>query len=83
MSKYVFNVVDGDPDNKVWEYPLSLARKKHKDPHSVFSRRCFLPECKNQLSIGSCVGVSGSGVVSDKKYQLLSDPSAMWIYKKS
>ena len=80
-KNYIFNVVDGDPDNKVWEHaPVTASRS---GTPKEFSRVDFLPEPMDQLSIGSCVGCSGMSVVSDVQHALMHDPSPMWIYKKA
>jgi hypothetical protein len=80
QEQYIIDVIDGDPDDKVWKLPLTEVPVSSENE---FSRRDKLPEPFNQGSLGSCVGCSGAGVVSDEDYLLLNDPSPMWIYRRA
>lgn len=81
-EQFILNVFDGDPNNNVWEHP-GVKLKTETVVSDKFSRRDLLQPCMSQQDIGSCVGCSGAGVVADKGYRLLEDPSPMWIYQRA
>lgn len=84
-ENYILNVYDADPNNEVWDLPVTANLLTDAGDEftnrETWSRRNLLPPVGDQGTIGSCVGYSGAGILSDDGDELLENPSAMWIYK--